>query len=108
MADSNDWVQVGLVGIESGTCLIVDPTYHRDGFYGVEEVEAVTLEVVGSPARVGTLKLPDGMIVGTAVATGFGDGEYPVEVRYADTRWGRRVAEVRVRFLDENEIADSN
>jgi hypothetical protein len=43
---------------------------------------------------------PSEIDMGVIVSSGLGDGVYPVEVRYEDVPgWGRRVAEVRVRFL---------
>ena len=39
------------------------------------------------------------------VEAGFGDGVYPVEVRYFDhPSLGTRVAEVRVRFIDDDVV----
>lgn len=86
--------------IDSGRCLIVDPTCHRDGLYGVAEVEAATIAGIGTPTDAGPLVATDGAIVGTVVGSGYGDGEYPVEVRYEERDGVRRVAEVRVRFIE--------
>jgi hypothetical protein len=39
-----------------------------------------------------------------ATSTGFGDGTYPVYVTYSDEgAWGRRVKEMRVVFIDEED-----
>jgi hypothetical protein len=46
--------------------------------------------------------IPGGDFSAVAVGTGMGDGRYRVEGRYADSPFGRRIAEVRVRFLDED------
>ncbi len=44
---------------------------------------------------------PSCVEVGTAIATGYGDGIYTVEARYiVDAGGDRRVAEVRIRFID--------
>jgi hypothetical protein len=96
-----EWVRVGGLTVESGTCLVVDPTYHRDGFYGVDEVGAAVIAAVGSPSSAAPLLTSDGLEIGTVSSTGFGDDVYPVEVRYVnDERGTRRVAELRVVFID--------
>jgi hypothetical protein len=96
-----DWVRVGELTVESGTCLLVDPTYHRDGFYGVDEVGTAVMAAVGSPTSAAPLVTRDGVEIGTVSATGYGDDIYPVEVRYVmDERGTRRVAELRVVFID--------
>jgi hypothetical protein len=100
MTGNEDWTQVGVVEVESGKCLVVDPTFHRDGFYGVDEVAQSVLDAVGAPSRTAALALADGHVVGTVILPGLGDDVYPVEVRYVQhPRWGRRVAELRIRFL---------
>ncbi len=41
--------------------------------------------------------------VGVVFDTGFGDGEYPVSVRYiTDKDFGRRIAEMRVLFIPDD------
>ncbi len=35
------------------------------------------------------------------IQTGYGDGKYSVEGRYMDTWMGRKLSEIRVRFIDE-------
>ena len=39
-----------------------------------------------------------GIELGAILRTGVGDGTYPIEVRYEDTPFGGRIAEVRIRF----------
>src|SRR4051812_26864416 len=98
--EASGWEQVGTVAVESGRCLVVAPTYHRDGFYGVAEVEAATMASVGAQSQAAPLMTADGVMIGTVVGTGYGDDEYPVEVRYiTDERGARRIAELRVRFI---------
>lgn len=38
--------EVGVVEVESGTCLVVDPTFHRDGFYDADQVERAVLDAL--------------------------------------------------------------
>jgi hypothetical protein len=100
--ETSAWEQVGTVAVDSGRCLVVDPTYHRDGFYGVAEVEAATMASVGAQTQAAPLVTADGMTIGTVVGAGYGDDEYPVEVRYImDERGVRRIAELRARFIDD-------
>ena len=102
MADSGEWAEVGVVEVESGTCLIVDPTFHRDGFYDGERVGQAALDAVGAASRRALLALADGHEIGTAILPGYGDDAYPVEVRYVvDERGTRRIAELRIRFIED-------
>jgi hypothetical protein len=99
---SDEWSRVGSVTVDSGRCLVVDPTYHRDGFYGVEEVGAAVMASVGSNSEAAPLIASDGQELGVVVGTGYGDDVYPVEVRYmTDDRGVKRIAELRVRFIGD-------
>jgi hypothetical protein len=81
------WEQIGEVGVDSATLMLVDPTYEVKP----EEIEAAWGAMSqGRPATVG----PRGL--GLLAGTGIDDGLYPVEVRRAE---GGYIAEVRVRFL---------
>lgn len=65
-------------------------------------------EMARTAERAGQLDFrPDHTGVGVVAASGLGDGFYQVFARYADHEdWGRRVAELRVVFLDEPDDAD--
>ena len=68
---------------------------------GVDEVGAATMASVTAPSQAAPLVTADGMSIGAVVATGYGEGEYPIEVRYVtDERGAVRVSEVRVRFIE--------
>jgi hypothetical protein len=100
MTEIDGWTDVGVVEVESGTCLIVDPTFHRDGLYDAEGVGQAVLDAVGSASLVAPLTLPDGHQIGSVVRPGYGDDAYRVEVRYmTDERGTRRIAELRVQFI---------
>jgi hypothetical protein len=87
-----NWEVIGQIGVDAGCLLIADPCY----VWQQEQSERYEQEVCDDWGDHKTLKFPGGH----AVASGLGDGVYPVEVRYEDVPgWGRRVAEVRVRFL---------
>lgn len=104
MTDSQNqpsWHQVGVISIDSGTCLITDPMYHRDDVYGVAEAEAAAMCTITSDTQAAPLLAKNGEEVGVAINTG-GDDLYPVEVRYVTDQQGvRRVAEMRVRFISD-------
>jgi hypothetical protein len=100
VTNSGEWTDVGVVEVESGTFLVVDPTFHRDGFYDAERVGQAVLDAVGSATLTAPLALPDGHEIGTIIRPEFGDDAYRVEVRYVtDERGAQRIAELRVRFI---------
>ena len=101
MAKTEQWTDIGVLEVESGTCLLVDPTFHRDGFYDGERVGQAVLDAIGSPTKTAPLSLADGHQIGTVLLAGYGDDAYRVEARYIeDERGHRRIAEVRVRFIE--------
>jgi hypothetical protein len=96
------WTRVGSVTVDSGTCLVVDPTYHRDGLYGVDQIAAAGVACIGSSRKAAPLTASGGQPIGTVVQTGYGDDEYPVEARYiTDQRGTTRIAEIRIRFITD-------
>lgn len=80
------WKHLGFVTIDTASLLLVDPMH-------VETMEA---------PPDGQIDLPGGDYSAVVVPTGMGDGRYSVEGRYADCLFGRRLAEVRILFLDEH------
>jgi hypothetical protein len=87
--DSTKWQLLGSVTIDTGTLLLIDPV-HGDADVG-------TL----AESQHAQVPVPGGNFSAVLVGTGMGDGRYPVEGRYADCPFGRRIAEIRVRFLDD-------
>jgi hypothetical protein len=83
---SNEWKLLGFITIDTARLLLVDPM-HVDFDAGSEEAQQIAI--------------PGGDYSAVAVGTGMGDGRYRVEGRYADSPFGRRLAEIRIRFLDE-------
>jgi predicted RNase H-like HicB family nuclease len=95
-----DWKQVGVVGVDSGLCWLGDPCYILHKKPGEEKPELgkdwhefvnKTFDNEGRFAQFGEL-------TGVTVASGYGDGIYPVMVRFED----KRVAEVKVVFIDDD------
>ena len=87
--DADDgWHDLGAVTIDSAMLLLVDPVHQG------------RLEC---PGEYGQLAIPGGDFSAVQVPTGFGDGRYRVEGRVLNSpMFGHRIAEIRVRFLDEN------
>jgi hypothetical protein len=80
------WHHVADVSIDTGLLLLADLTI----------AEQLAEEILSS-GELGNVVVGAG---GAAVSTGIGDGTYAIEVRYANVGFARRVAEVRVRFLE--------
>lgn len=102
-AESQDgWTRVGSVAVDSGTCLVVDPTYHRDSLYGVGQIAAALVACAGSSRKAPRLLPRTASRSAPLSKLGYGDGEYSVEARYVtDQRGATRIAEIRVRFMTD-------
>ena len=80
------WQRLGAVTIDTGRLLLVDPVHHGR----VDDAED------------GQIAIPGGDLSAVQVPTGIGDGRYRVEGRFkVSPLFGRRLAEIRVRFLDQ-------
>ena len=81
-----EWEQIGLVTIDTGSLLLIDPCHAGDF------CKPMSLEY-------GEVVLDDDKRTAVITSTGWGDGQYLVEGRYQkDTG---RLAEIRVVFLNE-------
>lgn len=88
------WQNLGEIAVETGHVALFDPG-DEDLLAGYRQVvEAGDLELVHRLAGP-----PLGRAVGLVVATGMGDGLYPVEGRIEEVDGEPRIAELRVRFL---------
>ncbi len=81
------WLPLGFVTVDTARMLLVDPVHSHERFHD---------------ADVGQLAIPGGDYSAVQVSTGIGDGRYRVEGRLVDGVFGRRLGEIRVRFLDEH------
>jgi hypothetical protein len=104
----SDWTQIGEIGVDAGICWIGDPCYiHPDGGenkprgFGknwedfCDILGKLTNEHTESSCQFGKL--------GVCVSTGYGDGRYPVFVKYNDGNEKGRIAEVKVVFIEEDD-----
>ncbi len=105
MSDTK-WERVGAIGVDAGLCWIGDPCYvlHKEegaptsiGADWGEFCDRMGRDVTQFNYDLGHAGL------GVCVATGYGDGFYPVEVRRSEDG---RIAEVRVVFIPEAESED--
>ncbi len=80
-----EWQPLGSVTVDTARLMLLDPV-HAD--IGPDD---------GSEGEFAL----DANVTGVITETGMGDGRYLVEGRYIDCPFGRRLAEIRVRFLDD-------
>jgi hypothetical protein len=82
----SEWQPLGQVMIDTARLMLVDPMH-------------VDIDLVDGDE--GECPAGDRDVTYAITETGMGDGRYLVEGRYADCPFGRRLAEIRVRFLDD-------
>ena len=132
MSDSTGWKKIGVVGVDSGQLMIVDPCYidsewKKEGF--------VPKKDAGANQPIKGLDLNDNVIhnfsynavcrgtadgrgavqlhyqkghsgVAVAFASGFGDGEYDVYGHFVDCGdWGIRLAEVKIVLIPDSLVS---
>jgi hypothetical protein len=93
------WQRVGQLVIDSAEMVLMDRAYLEDipeNVEGSEDEQPVYTPVL----------TPYGLELGGILQTGVGDGTYPIEARYEDTAFGRKIAEVRVIFLPHPVLGD--
>ena len=81
-----EWQPLGSVTVDTARLMLLDPV-HAD--IGADD---------GSEGEFAL----DNNVTGVITETGMGDGRYLVEGRYVDCLFGQRLAEIRVRFLDDD------
>lgn len=82
-----EWLPLGFVTIDTARLLLLDPVHQGRVDVGAED---------------GQIAISGGDYSAVQVPTGLGDGRYRVEGRVITSPiFGQRLAEVRVRFLDE-------
>lgn len=98
---TDEWVEVGTIGVDAGLCWIGDPCYilHKGkkfpkalGASWPEFCRKLDGDHTQFNYDIGHAGL------GVVVSTGYGDGEYPVYVRRDDEG---SIAEVKVVFIEK-------
>lgn len=110
----NGWTKIGVVGVDAGLIWLGDPCYilHKDADRAYEAIGKSWREFcdkLSDTAHATQFDYDAGHPgLGVCVNSGLGDGQYNVEARIVDVPgWGKRVAEVRIVFIDEKEMAPS-
>ena len=113
------WKQIGVIGVDSGQILIVDPAY-LDTEWKKEDFpeNAKNGKLPKSKNKMSyyaccrktLLSLSEGQLtyenglpgLGVVSCTGFGDGEYPVYAQITDYgKLGKRVSKLLIDFISE-------
>jgi hypothetical protein len=97
---AGDWCVIGIVTVDSGGLVLVDPTYRRGAFYGLAEEQAALAEATRSGRHAAPLRTVTGMVIGTMISDASGEGdECLVEGRYLTDEGGAAyLAEIKIRF----------
>ena len=102
---TNKWKKVGVMSVDSGSCLVGDPCY----FVGKKETWHDFHDTLdeGGYFEKHSVQLKhelghDGR--GVVVSSGFGDGNYEVFIKTEKIEgWGERVKELKVVFIPDEE-----
>jgi len=86
------WIRAGSVPVDSGQLMVIDPCYVEDGFATEHDATPTGVNYAGackaslSSKRCGAMR-SNAMPLGFCASSGYGDGVYPVFVKYnADGR----------------------
>ena len=101
--EKSDWLQLGIVGVDSGQLLIADPAYIGDQ-KALKSYDAI-LEARDFPDRIKAftqLHYDLGHAgLGVVFNSGLGDGVYKVLGKFRDCgRLGQRISEVRIILIE--------
>lgn len=122
MSEEDEWVEVGVIGVDAGLCWVGDPCYfvkYEEEQKPPQEIEtwdkflekifyykeAEGDEIIGQivtrdHVQFNYDKGHEGL--GVCVSTGIGDGVYPVYAKIGEvTGCGKRVKEIRVVFIED-------
>jgi hypothetical protein len=102
------WKKIGVVGVDSGRLMLVDPSYIDSELPKYEKLVGLekSKQVRKTTDKTSQIKFKLGHAgAGVVFDSGLGDGEYTV---YADIekvgRWGKRVTAVKVEMVTPKEV----
>jgi len=100
MLKKRQWQTVGEVCVDSGHLIICDPCQGEEASYRWIDGDLDLNECAKNGIRTWELTNDHKCPVAVVAQTDLGDGRYAVEARYEDLgEWGKRVAEIRIKFL---------
>jgi hypothetical protein len=92
------------VAVDSGQLLVVDPCYLLDHGMSEELYDEICQAKHGEDMCGGVIENKYIGTLGFVTGTGYGDGRYRVFVKHVEDKdWGRRVAEIKIVFIEEDE-----
>ena len=94
--EEGEWQALGSVTVDSGRLLLIDPIH---GGVDLDEVGEYS-GYLNHPLTADDDRWA--VLIGTPDAPVADNGGYTVDVRYVDSPSGRHIAEIRVRFVDDN------
>jgi hypothetical protein len=104
-AQDHQWRTIGEVCVDSGHLVICDPCRAQETSNRWADTDLN--ECAKNGVKAWELTNDDYYPIAVAVQTGLGDGIYKVEARYeTDPVFGKRCAEIRIKFLPHPEFND--
>lgn len=91
------WIKIGMVGVDSGRLVIIDPCYRKM----LPEIEEDGIIWKSGIAPMIQYHFPKGHPgLGVSFSTGLGDGIYDVYGKVKKLKnWGLRIVEIKIKFI---------
>jgi len=99
-SDKKTTTQKKMISVDSGMIWVGDPCYTMgpEAQFGIKDWQRFCDKIYGDGSgRVHGISTPLGRGVGCAISSGYGDGEYPVEIERVDGR----VRSVKITFIGQ-------
>ena len=101
-------VHLGMVAVDSGNLMIVDPCYVVGGYDWFDFIDRHLQSAVDNEHQGGEFEAA-GFANGVLFKSGLGDGWYQVRAFIADIPgWGSRIKKVEIILIEDEEDDDSN
>ena len=102
---SRKWRTIGEVCVDTGHIVICDPCNVEDASGRWMDSDLDLNDCAKKDIRAWELTNDHDCPIAAVVQTGLGDGVYEVEARYETSEWGKRIAEIRIKFLPHSYFA---